>query len=85
MLYQGTDPGGLNDDVMKVPDPSHGGEHLKKELRFEAKRHLSFSSLTGSRITRSYDAAGKYSKAKFAEWFRIDLPGTDCDACIWDA
>jgi type III restriction enzyme len=71
ILYKGDSQGGLTDEVMKFQIRKTVEEHLKKELRLNAKgiKVLSLFFIDKVANYRQYDESGNPSHGKFAQWF----------------
>jgi len=71
LLYKGDSQGGLTDEVMKFQLRKTIEEHLKKELRLNAKgiKVLSLFFIDKVANYREYDDAGNPHHGKFAQWF----------------
>ncbi len=71
ILYKGDTQGGLTDEVMKFQIRKTIEEHLKKELRLNAKgiKVLSLFFIDKVSNYRLYDEAGNQQQGKFAQWF----------------
>lgn len=71
ILYKGASQGGLTDEVMKFQIRKTIEEHLKKELRLNAKgiKVLSLFFIDKVANYREYDNAGNPQQGKFAQWF----------------
>jgi type III restriction enzyme len=71
ILYKGDSQGGLTDEVMKFQIRKTVEEHLKKELRLNAKGIKVLSLFFIDRVAnyRQYDEAGNPDHGKFARWF----------------
>ena len=72
ILYKGDSQGGLTDEVMKFQIRKTVEEHLKKELRLNAKgiKVLSLFFIDKVANYRQYDEAGNPGHGKFAQWFQ---------------
>jgi type III restriction enzyme len=71
ILYKGDTQGELNDEVMRFQIWKTVEEHLKKELRLNAKgiKVLSLFFIDKVANYRQYDESGNPMQGKFAEWF----------------
>lgn len=71
ILYKGDSQGGLTDEIMKFQIRKTVEEHLKKELRLNAKGIKVLSLFFIDRVAnyRQYDEAGNPGQGKFAKWF----------------
>lgn len=71
VLYKGTTQGALTDEVMKFQMRKTIEEHLKKELKLQAKGVKVLSLFFIDRVAnyRQYDSNGTPQQGKFARWF----------------
>lgn len=71
VLYKGTTQGALTDEVMKFQMRKTIEEHLKKELKLQAKGVKVLSLFFIDRVAnyRQYDRNGTPQQGKFARWF----------------